>query len=588
MSVREPRSGGIPAEHPGDADEDERRRLSVFDLLGLAAGGVVGSCWVRSASRAAGIAGFDAVWAWAIGGALMLVIAIVMVELGTAAPKTGGLVFLPLQSSGALVATVVAAGLWTLYAINPASEAAAMTDGLSAWVPGLFDPSGNALTVEGFLWSTLFMAVMVAVNLLAPRLFAKVNFLLTVWKVLVPVLIVVLLLAAGFDTRWVTAQRPGVGHGLEAALAAVVGSGVIYAYLGFQGPLDFAGNIRRRGVGEGARLRWSVYGTILGSIVLYLSLQVVFLGHLNPAQKAPQTSPYTQFAVAASLLWVTPFIRLDTLLSPLGAGLVYTHVLTGEVAALSRAHLTHRGLQVARNASLRLGGRLVDVYWMVLLVDFAIGWVALLLVGGSWGTLITASSVLTLIVYAVPGVTLVALRRHLPRVSGRRTTVRRVLALLSFLLTGQVLYWAGWSALWPGLAALAAGCLLLLGLPMLARRHLPLVGGWFRRYDAKEHVTRFRDWRTPSSGAAPAIWLLGYLAVLSLLTLAANSRIGFREHWVGSVLGVAASGLAFHRLVVLSEDYADRVRPSLPTPTPALPRPRAAGEDPDRISAASG
>mgnify|MGYP001131432617 CR=1 FL=1 len=76
--------------------EDEQRRLSVFHLVGLAAGGVVGSGWMLGANEAFGKAGSDAWLAWLFGGLLMLLIAGVMVELGTAAPKTGGLIFLPI------------------------------------------------------------------------------------------------------------------------------------------------------------------------------------------------------------------------------------------------------------------------------------------------------------------------------------------------------------------------------------------------------------------------------------------------------------------------------------------------------------
>lgn len=76
-------------------DADERRRLSTLDLVGLAAGGVVGSGWLLAAGKAHWAAGDNAVWAWAAGGALMLLIAAVMVELGIAVPKTGGLIFLP-------------------------------------------------------------------------------------------------------------------------------------------------------------------------------------------------------------------------------------------------------------------------------------------------------------------------------------------------------------------------------------------------------------------------------------------------------------------------------------------------------------
>ncbi|AOR29893.1 hypothetical protein BFF78_01285 [Streptomyces fodineus] len=547
-------------------DEDEQRRLSVFHLVGLAAGGMIGSGWLLGADDAFRRAGSDAYLAWVFGGLLMLLIAAVMVELGTVAPKTGGLIFLPLQSSGALVATVVAAGLWIFYAINLSSEAVAMTRGLSWKVHGLLD-SSQALTLTGWGYALVFMAAISAVNLVAPRIFFRINSWLTVVKVIVPVLTVALLIAAGFDHPSPHASGGGTGKGPGAALAAVVGSGVIFAYVGFQGPLDFAGNIKRwgRGIGEAARLRRAVFGTIVGAMVLYISLQVVFTkyqaSYWSPAGIEP--SPYAQFAFALSLWWLGWLLRIGAVISPMGAGLVFAHALTREVAALSRAHLTHRGLQTARKASLK---RRYDVYWLVLVVDFFVASVALLAVGGSWSSLVAITGVLTLVVYAVPGVVLVSLRDHLTGWSRLRRGAREVLARTGFALIALILYGAGWAPLWRGMATLTVGCALLLCLPILAR-WLPAFG---RMYDAKVHVTLFRHWRT-SSAAQAGLWLIGHLAVLTLLTLLGDSSVRVLPKLLGGFLAVAAALAAFEGLVDASRRHMTEVAPMLPTPGTGRP-----------------
>ncbi|MFF4806170.1 APC family permease [Streptomyces sp. NPDC001351] len=545
-------------------DEDEQRRLSVFHLVGLAAGGVIGSGWMLGANEAFSKAGSDAWLAWLFGGLLMLLIAGVMVELGTAAPKTGGLIFLPLQSSGALVATVAAAGLWLVYAINLASEAVAMTKGLSAWkVHGLLDTS-DTLTAQGWCYALVFMAAISAVNLVAPRIFFRINSWLTVLKVVVPVLTVVLLIAAGFDHQsGLAASEHSTGKGAAAALTAVVGSGVIYAYVGFQGPLDFAGNVKRRGIGEAARLRWAVFGTIIGSMVLYIALQIVFTRYHDAEWSTANmgSSPYAHFASAAGLFWLGVLLRVNGVVSPMGAGLVFAHALTREVAALSRAHLTHRGLQTARKASLK---RRYDVYWLVLVVDFFVAGIALWAVGGSWSTLVAVTGVLTLVVYAVPAVALVSLRAHLPGHSPRRRDTPEILARASFALIALILYGAGWSPLWRGMVALAVGCALLLCLPSVARL-LPAFG---RIYDAKVHVTLFRDWRT-SPAAQAALWLIGQLTVLVLLTLLlGDSPLRFHHRVLGGFLAVASALVCFEGLVRASRRHMVDIPPMLPAPGP--------------------
>ncbi|MDN3026508.1 APC family permease [Streptomyces sp. S.PB5] len=537
-------------------DEDEQRRLSVFHLVGLAAGGVIGSGWILGTHEAYEKAGSDAYLAWVFGGLLMLLIAAVMVELGTAAPKTGGLVFLPLQSSGALVATVVAAGLWIFYAINLASEAVAMTRGLDAGMKGLLD-SSDTLTLKGWVYALTFMAVIAAVNLIAPRIFFTINSWLTVVKIAVPVLAVVLLIVAAVHGDAAPAQHdPKGGLGTDAALRAVVTSGVIYAYVGFQGPLDLAGNIKRRGIGEAARLRRAVFGTIIGSMILYIALQVVFTEYWVTG--ADESNPYAHFARLAGLIWLGWLLRVVAVVSPMGAGLVFAHAVTREVAALSRAHLTHRGLQTARKATLN---RRYDVYWLVLLVDFFVAGTVLVAVGGSWQTLVEITGVLTLVVYAVPGVVLVSLRDHLPVRSRVRQRFHEILARTSFALIALILHRAGWGPMWRGMLTLAVGCALLLWLPILARR-LPAFG---RVYDAKVHVTLFRDWRT-SPAAQAALWLIGHLAVLTLLTLVSDTSFGEDYEVHLGVLAVVTALVSFQGLVTASRRHMAEVRPMLPGP----------------------
>lgn len=568
----------------GPYAEDERRRLSTLDLIGLAAGGVIGSGWLLSATDVWQTAGRNAVWAWLIGGVTMLVVAIVMVELATDVPRTGGLIFLPLQSSGPLLATIVAAALWLTYALNSASEAAAMVKGLGTMhVLGLALPPApgqqafdvDALTARGLLFAALFLAAILAVNLLARRLFVRFNFALTLWKIVIPVLIIALLIKASQPVGHGTCASGGdvgSGSGFFGILTAVTSGGVVYAYLGFQAPLDFAGNVRRHGsMAEAARLRWSVYGTILGATTLYVFLQVALL-HLFDIGLGlncyAADSPYAHFALALSLGWLAPLIRVDALLSPMGSGLVYTHALTREVAALSRAHLTHRGLQIARRASLRLGGWEIDVFWLVLVVDFVIGLLALLAVGGRWGVLASLISILELVLYTMAGIVLVSIQPHL---SGGRAGRRMVLGVVSrvgFVATGLLLYWAAWPNLWRGMVGLAIGCVVLLGLPILAQQDLPLLGRVLRRYDAKEYATMFRR----DFGKAPAraaVWLAGYLVALTLLDLLRSVVDPSLAHpnlaWEipAGLLVVVLALIVFQRLVTLSRRHMAEVPPTL-------------------------
>ncbi|MBR7832890.1 APC family permease [Actinospica durhamensis] len=581
-----------PAAESLDAPERraDRRRLSAPALFFLAAGGVIGSGWTLGGLLADQGAGSWAVFSWLIGGGLMLVIASVMVILSTVAPKTGGLIFLPLQASGPVLATVVAAGLWVFYAINPASEAVAMTRALSGWTQarGVIPAHGNGLTGTGLGWAVALMLAVTAVNLLGPRLFLVVNGVLTVFKILVPVLIVLLLLYAelhpsGRAIHVSAAPAPlptasvassgassSSGHNdLATVLTTVTANGVIYAYLGFQGPLDFAGSVRRSGRGEAARMRRAVYGTVCGSILLYVALQLVVV-YLRHHTGSAQT-PYTDFAQTVAPSWaahpMSILINLDQVLSPAGAAMVFTYVLTREVAALSRAHLTHRGLQMSRYSVIavrgarlrRLVGERLDVYWLILIVDFVISTVALLCMDGNWIVLGSITTVLALVVYVTPSVVLAALGR-----GARRDTVRRrhrVLAEAAFVSIAVIFLLAGWDRLWPGMTALTVGCVLLFGMPKWADGR--------RWYDARLHAPQLLRLRGEHANSARSAWLLyGFFGVITLVSLL-NEFVWPTHLAVRLATAVPVAALAavvFRALVDLSEQYMAVHPPTLPEP----------------------
>lgn len=606
-------AGALP---PTPEDTAERRRMSFYGLFFLAAGGVIGSGWLVGGAKADYYAGSWAVFSWLIGGALMLVIAAVMVKLSTAVPKTGGLIFLPLQSSGPLLATVVAAGVWVFYAANPASEAVAMVQGLASWSSHLHSlVNGDELRGWGIAWAAFFILLMTAVNLLGPRRFLLINNVLTTFKVFVPLLIIALLLYAKVHLHAVSFRHSAVcvppptnatlpRYNLNSVLSAVTAASVIYAYLGFQGPLDIAGNVRRRGIGEAARLRRAIYATVCGSILLYVSLQlvIIYIRHRCGGMISGTESPYTEFAKVVAPHWAAPLaielINLDTVLSPAGTGMIFTYVLTREVAALSRAHLTHRGLQKSRYSVIPLAGSWLrklfgddrlDVYWLILIVDFFVSGILfgilLLCFDRNLSMFNHTMSIMVLIIYAIPGVVLASLRHQNPGLfPGRRYSI---LAEVGFVSIAVIFFLAGWNVLWPGMTVLTVSCLLLFGLPLLAPAS--------RWYDAKAHATQFRQLRTirqlrTNPAAASAALLFGFFAMLTLASRPfRNNKLTHLPGGLWSpmpvVLVAVLAVIVFRLLVKLSRQYMKEHPPTLPTLAPA---PKSAGSAPLPPQAATG
>jgi amino acid transporter len=97
---------------------------------------------------------------------------------------------------------------WIFYALNPASEAVAMVDNLATWsrpwkVLVTVNSHGQqvGLTPRGIGVTALFLVLIAAVNLLGPRVFFIINNVLTLFKILVPLLIIFCLFMRIFTRR---------------------------------------------------------------------------------------------------------------------------------------------------------------------------------------------------------------------------------------------------------------------------------------------------------------------------------------------------------------------------------------------------
>jgi hypothetical protein len=179
-------------------DRNLRKSLGLWQLTAIGFSGVIGSGWLLGAMVAAQIAGPEAIVAWLVGGAALMLIALVMADLGAARPESGGLIRWPYYSSGRLVATIAGWGIWIAYATNPPSESAAMIQYASRYVPGIY--SGSSLTTLGVLLGIGVMALFVLINWFGVLLFARINGALTVAKFVVPTLTVIALFISGFHS----------------------------------------------------------------------------------------------------------------------------------------------------------------------------------------------------------------------------------------------------------------------------------------------------------------------------------------------------------------------------------------------------
>jgi amino acid transporter len=559
-----------PAEPDGDADGSFK--LSFWQLLAYSFGGMIGSGWLLGSYNSAQIAGSLAWVSWMLGGVAMLIIGIVMMELGRRLGRDGGLVWWPFYSGGPIVAMVVAAAIWIFYALNPASEAAAAVQFASHWLPWLYEHRNHHdhLTWPGVGVSALVVVLLTRLSMLGLRLITKITLLAGIFKVAVPLMVLALLVRSGIGSPAHAIPGPAKPEGI---LTAITSGGVIYTYIGFQAPVDFGGRARR----PTRDIPWAVITPIIFGLIFFTLLQVLSThdGVLGTGWYGIHyDSPYARLAagVAGWGLLLGWLARIDTIVSPIGSGLVFTTALANTIDNLSSQRLITGIIPARARNPVPRQEREHLVPRRVLAINLVISLLFLPFLP-DWRSLVNESSVITVFVYAVPSISLAALGASLPQVAAgvvdKNTppsrVISRYLAPLSFMLMTLILYWADFGVLALGTALTLAGAAILL---VFFRP-----GFWRPHRDRTAQSPLRQEWL---DSRTPAIALASYLCGLVFLCwLRERTR-----HTVpavtglvwGDFLALALGFFAFRSLVASSAKYMT-LHPPRKGPTAEPPEP---------------
>jgi amino acid transporter len=444
-----------------EQDAKLRKTLGYWSLVATGLGSVIGSGWLFSAMYAAQSAGPASLIAWVIGGLLMLAVALVFAELGIAHPESGGLVRYPLYSNGRFAASVIGWNMWVCYLGNPPTEAAAVVQYASSYLPGVYHD--KQLTGLGIALAIALTAVFGLVNLFGVRLFAQTNNVVTAIKIFIPIATVVLLIASGFDTTNVTEHGGFAPYGYGAAVSTIATAGMLFSYTGFRNVVELSGEARdpRRHIPA------ALITTMLVTIVLYLGLQIAFLGAVPSSLLGAGwhgvnfDSPFAQLAMLLGLPVLYWVLIADSMISPSGTGICFAACNARNSYGLAKNEFLPRWLLH------------VDDRWGVparaLVVNFLLGLVFLLPLP-SWHQIVPITGSLIVFTFSIGSVTLVAFRRAGVTGPANRLPAMAVVAPIAFAVSGLVIYWVGWSELWKTIPIVTVG-LLWYGVIYLRQRH---------------------------------------------------------------------------------------------------------------------
>src|SRR5579875_3763615 len=458
-----PRSGTGTLEYSAeDRTSGLKRHVGPVGLLFAGVGSIIGSGWLFGAFKATHYAGPIAIFAWVIGAIMIALIGLVYCELGAMFPVSGGVVRFPHYSFGSFASYTLGWVTWLAAAVVAPIEVLGAITYASSYAPWLVDKNQLLTWPRGYLLAAAGMLLFSCINLIGIRWFARLNNVVVWWKLAIIIITIIAFFVATFHSANFSKYdfAPTGGQGI---VHAIVVSGIVFSFLGFRQGVELGGetdNPRRN-------IPLAVIGSILITGVIYIALQIAYLGAVRPSDLASShgwanlafandAGPLAAIAGFIGLGWLGKILLADAVISPADTGLIYTTVTARLSYAMGRN-------ENAPTALAKTSAR--GVPWTSVFLAFIVGLI-IFLPFPSWSKLVGFVTSSTVLSFGSGSLVLMSMRKQIPdQERPFRLPGGHVIPLLAFYSANLMIYWAGWDVDWKLFATVGIGfCLLIIQL----------------------------------------------------------------------------------------------------------------------------
>jgi amino acid transporter len=483
-----------PVTTAGDQNVSDglKRDAGFLGLLFTSEGSIIGSGWLFGALYVSAIGGPAATIAWLIGSVAVILLALVHAELGGLFPVTGGTARFPHYAFGNLAGASFGWFSWLQAAGTAPIEVEAAIQYSSNYVHGLTHKVGSTvvLTGWGYLAAVGLMALFTLLNLYGIRRLLQANNAITTWKVAIPTLTILVLAFTHFNPGNFTSHG-FAPYGPRGVLEAVSLGGAVFSLVGFEQAVQLGGESRN----PQRDIPRAVIGSMIIGAVIYLLLQIVFIGALpngalvhgwHNVTFSGIYGPFAGLAKGLGLVWLAYILYADAIIAPVGTGLVYTTTTSRLTYGMSKnGHVPAFFEKTTKNQ--------VPIYGLIF--AFIVGLLLFLPFGG-WQKLVGFITSATVLMYAGAPLALGALRHQKPDLPRPfRLRAAWLWAPVAFIAANWIIYWSGWDVDWKLYVAVLLGYLLM----------------GISRLTGANPVKPPMDWTA-------AVWLWPYLAGMALIS----------------------------------------------------------------------
>ncbi len=507
----------------------QTRVLSTFSLLFASISAIIGSGWLFSAYYTSTLAGAGSILSWLIGGVGIMIVAFTFAELSAFVPVTGASIRIPRYTHGSMVGFVFAWILWLSYLALTAAEVQAMIQYCNFFFPGLVHLSGG-LTGYGYMWASLLMLFITTINLYSLRWLISCNNVLTILKIIIPILIAAAVLWAEFSQHKLTLSAHNekfLPFGFHGVLAAITSGGIVFAFNGFKQAAEMAGEAAN----PSRALPRAIVGSVLICLLIFLCLQVAFLStiHSNLDLTFWKTihvsginSPFALILTQTHLTHLLPVLYVGAIIGPFAAGLMYCGSSARSLYAMSCNGSLSPHLQFLTKKGIPIKAIIVNyILAMCLFAPFP-----------GWNSMANFLTSLMALAYATAPICVYTLRKRLgDQERFFKLPYANLWSFVAFYICSLLFYWSGWPIVSKFYIALLIGLGILFFYKMYNKKNRSLSldwkeGAWMWPYFIGMTIISYYG-SFNGKGVIPFGMDFIFVAVLSVFTMWFAGRCAF-------------------------------------------------------------
>jgi len=410
------------------------KKITTFQLCLLSTGGMLGCGWLFSPFYGYQTAGIGVLYSWVITAIITIIIGLSFAEVCSLFPVVGGIYRLIGITHNKDLAGIFLILGWLSYVVYLPLEAQSVIQYLGFWLPSLVTEIRGQIELS---WAGICLAAVIILsitwfNTLLITKVAKANSLISMWKILIPLVIAVIAILGYGHWSYFSGKANMVNFSFENVLLAVTSSGLAFAFSGFQNGLIFANQVKD----PVKALPYSLFMPVLIGFTLYASLSSLYLACLNGNSDLLMntTAPLLGVLSLLGLNWLFTILFIDAVVAPLGTTNVY-------VAATSRI-LFSVGKELSPNSILtKINKNNAPI--VALWINAFIG-IMFLFPFPTWKELVNFLSSIVVFAYLAGPVCVLALRKEQPSLErGFKLSHPNLVSYAGFICCSWLIYWSG-------------------------------------------------------------------------------------------------------------------------------------------------